>query len=249
MQLNRAGAHLALCDLDLEALSETMRLLENTANLATTHTVDVSDQDQMQQFSDAVLAQHGHIDILINNAGITNSPTLFEDLSDEIFEQIINTNLWSVYYGIRAFLPTLKTRAEASIITISSLAGLIGLTGYSPYTISKFGARALSESLAMELSNTPINIMIVYPGGVKTNIIKHAPNLADLDREPAHLAFTRAAMLTPDKAAEIILKAIKKKRHQLIIGPDARIAYLIRRLFPQRYPKILNAVFGRMGFG
>jgi len=249
LQLNLAGAHLALCDVDRFGISETLNLLDNKSLATSIHSVDVSDQGQMRQFALDVIAEHRRVDTLINNAGITNSPTPFAEITDQLFEKIIATNMWGVYYGIRAFLPHLRTRPEASIINISSLAGLIGLAGYSPYAMSKFGIRALSESLAMELSDTNIHVMIVHPGGVKTNIIKNATNLADADREQAHQTFTRAAFLTPDKAAEKILQAAKKNRHRLVLGTDAKITYLIRRLFPENYLKILNAVFGRMGFG
>ncbi len=71
--------------------------------------------------------------------------------------------------------------------------------------MSTFGIRALSESLAIELSGTNIHVMIVHPGGVKTNLIKNAPDLKESEREAAHQTFTKAAMLTPDKAAEKIL--------------------------------------------
>jgi NAD(P)-dependent dehydrogenase (short-subunit alcohol dehydrogenase family) len=203
----------------------------------------------MRQFAADVIAEHRRVDILINNAGITNSPTPFTEITDQQFEKIIAVNMWGVYYGIRAFLPHLKSRPEASIISVSSLAGLVGLAGYSPYAMSKFGVRALSESLSMELMGSNIHVMAVYPGGVKTNIIKNAPNLAGNEREQAHQAFTQAALLTPDKAAEKILRAAQKKRHRLILGTDARLVYLIRCLFPESYLKIINTVFGRMGFG
>ncbi len=249
LQLNQAGAHLALCDVDHFGISETLNLLKNKSLAASIHPVDVSDQRQMRQFVADVIAEHRRVDVLINNAGITLTPTPFEEISDEQFKKIININMWGVYYGIRAFLPHLRTRPEASIISVSSLAGLIGLSGYSPYAMSKFGIRALSESLAMELSGSNIHVMIVHPGGVKTNLIKNAPNLDEADRDAAHQSFTQAAMLTSDKAAEKILRAAKKKRHRLILGTDARIAYVIRMLFPEKYLNILNAVFGRMGFG
>ena len=249
LQLNQAGSHLALCDIDRFGISETHNLLKNKSIATSIHSVDVSDQKQMRQFAIDVIAEHRRVDILINNAGITLTPTPFEEISDEQFKKIIDVNMWGVYNGIRAFLPHLKTRPEASIISVSSLAGLIGLAGYSPYAMSKFGIRALSESLAMELSGTNIHVMIVHPGGVKTNLIKNAPNLDEANREQAHQSFSQAAMLTSDQAAEKILRAAKKNRHRLILGADAKLAYFIRMLFPERYLIILNAVFGRMGFG
>jgi len=245
---NQSGSHLALCDLAQGGLEETQDLLENKNLQASLHIVDVSDREQMGLFADEVIAQHGQADILINNAGITLTPTPFDEIPNKQFEKIINVNMWGVYNGVRAFIPHLKIRPEASIVTISSLAGLIGLTGYSPYAMSKFAVRALSEALSMELSATPVHVMVVHPGGVKTNLIRNAPDLAEDQREGAHQIFLKAAFLTPDKTAGKILRGILKKRNRIILGVDAKIVYTISRVFPRRYPKILQAFFSQMTF-
>ena len=93
LQLNQAGAHLALCDIDRFGISETLNLLDNKSLAASIHSVDVSDQGQMRQFSEDVIAEHRRIDILINNAGITNSPTPFSEISDQQFKKIIDINI------------------------------------------------------------------------------------------------------------------------------------------------------------
>jgi NAD(P)-dependent dehydrogenase (short-subunit alcohol dehydrogenase family) len=83
---------------------------------------------------------------LINNAGIILASTMFEEVSDNQFAEITRVNLWGVLHGIRVFLPHLKRRPQSSIVNISSLAGLIGLRGYSPYVMTKFAIRGLSEA-------------------------------------------------------------------------------------------------------
>jgi short-subunit dehydrogenase len=152
------------------------------------------------------------------------------------------------YYGIREFLPHLETRPDAGIVNISSLAGLVGLYGYAPYAVSKSAVRALTEVLQSEAGGRNLTILIVYPGGVKTNIIKNAPDLVEAQRETSHQLFTQNAWLTPDKAARKIVKAVRKRRKRLILGIDAKIVYAIRVLFPRRYPQILREVFSKMKF-
>ena len=148
----------------------------------------------MSQFVEEVIAEHGQVDILINNAGITLTPTVFEDISDEQYKKVIDVNMWGVYHGIRVFLPHLRTRPEAVIVNMSSLTGLVGIYGYSPYAMSKFAIRDLTESLQSELVGTNISVLIVHPGGVKTNIIKNAPDLNGTQlREEAHEIFTQVA--------------------------------------------------------
>jgi NAD(P)-dependent dehydrogenase (short-subunit alcohol dehydrogenase family) len=246
--LNQAGAHLALCDLDLEGLQQTKELLPLQNSVVSLHPTDVADRDQMTAFAAAVIQKHGQVDILINNAGITLTPIPLEKISDEQFKKVIAVNMWGVYNGIQAFLPYLSTQPEASVVTISSLAGLVGLTGYAPYAMSKFAIRGLSESLAMEYAQTKLHFMVVHPGGIKTNLIKNAPNINAQQQAAAHKTFTQVALLSPDKVAHRILKGIHRKRNRLILGIDARIVYTIRRLFPQKYPQILNAIFSQMTF-
>lgn len=130
IRLSQAGAHLASCDILPEGLAETSDLFTPEINVSL-HTVDVSNLEQTDQFTQDVLAEHGNVDILINNAGITLTPTIFDQIPDDQFEKIINVNMWGVYNGIRVFLPHLRTRPEAVIVNISSLAGLVGLYGYS----------------------------------------------------------------------------------------------------------------------
>ena len=127
IQLNQAGAHLAVCDLNMTGLEETRALLPDQALKSTLQLVDVASREQMQKFADEVIAQHGKVDLLINNAGISLTPKFFDDITEEQFEQVININLWGVYNGVRAFLPHLRTRPEAGIVNMSSLAGLVGL--------------------------------------------------------------------------------------------------------------------------
>jgi NAD(P)-dependent dehydrogenase (short-subunit alcohol dehydrogenase family) len=81
-----------------------------------------------------------------NDAGLTLTQTIFEDISDEQFKRVIDVNMWGIYPGIRVFLPRFRTRPEAVIVNMSSLAGLVGIFGYSPYAMSKFAMRGLTAS-------------------------------------------------------------------------------------------------------
>ena len=131
VQLSQEGVHLALGDIDQENLSQTREKLEKSGKVSL-HTVDVAHREGMARFASEVISEHGKVDILINNAGITLTPTVFENISEPDFEKVIDVNMWGVYYGIREFLPHLQPRPEAVIVNMSSLAGLVGLYGYSP---------------------------------------------------------------------------------------------------------------------
>jgi len=249
LQLAAAGARLALCDVDMHGLAETRRLAQGTEKTISLHHVDVANRKRMNEFALDVLEEQGQVDLLINNAGISFTPTLFDDFSPEQFEKLLNINMWGVFNGIHAFLPHMRNRPEAGIVNIASLAGLVGLYGYTPYSMSKFAVRGLSEALQSELVDSNISLLVVYPGGIKTNIIKHAPDLANNQREAAHTTFSKSALLTSDDAARKILKAVKKKKNRLVLGKDAKLVNNLRRLLGQRFPTVINTIFSKAMFG
>jgi len=248
LQLNALGARLALCDKDFTSLEETLKIMGENGDHIRLHQIDVSEREQMTQFAYDVLSQHGAADILINNAGISLTPLRFDEITDEQFEKVLNINMWGVHNGVRAFLPQLHTRPEASIVNVSSLAGLVGLYGYSAYSMSKFAMRGFSEALQSELAGSNVHLLIVHPGGVKTNIIKHAPNLPEDQREEAHNSFSQYALLNADQTVIKILRAVKKKKKRLILGADAHLVYALRTLFPQNYPKLIQVIFSQAMF-
>ncbi len=186
--------------------------------------------------------------MLINNAGISLTPLLFDEMTEDQFEKVINVNMWGVYNGIRAFLPQLCTRPEASIVNISSVAGLVGLYGYSAYSMSKFAMRGVSEALQSEFAGSNVSVLLVHPGGVKTNLIRNAPNLENDQREAAHKNFSKYALLSADQTVKKILRAVQKKKSRLIIGIDAHAVHTMRKLFPNSYPKIIQAIFKQATF-
>ncbi|MBI9047084.1 MAG: SDR family oxidoreductase [Anaerolineaceae bacterium] len=248
VQLFAAGADLALCDVDMAGLEETRQLCGNDEQRISLHRVDVSDRHQMQMFAGDVMQKHAGVDILINNAGISLTPEIFEDISHEQFERLVNINMWGVYHGLRTFLPHLKKRPEASIINISSLAGLVGLYGYSAYSLSKSAVRGLTEALQSELYGSGVSILLVHPGGIKTNIIKNAPNLKEDERMAAHEKFLKIASLDPDQAVKKILLAVRRKKNRLILGMDAKLVFTLKKCFPRNYPKVIQTIFSQEMF-
>ena len=247
-QLYQAGALLALCDLDQNGLENTLLLTGDDSSRVKLFQVDVSDQAAMTQFALDVESQLGPADMLINNAGICLIPQTFEETPDEQFKKVIDVNMWGAFFGIRAFLPQLKTRPEASIVNISSLAGMVGLYGHAAYSMSKSALRGLSEALQAELSGTQVHLLLVHPGGVQTNLIKNAPNLEQGLQEKAHKNFTELSFLTPERTVSRIIKAIQRKKNRAIIGLDARLILILKTLFPRRFPGILRTVFSQANF-
>ena len=238
---------LAIADVNREGLEETAAMLVD-ANVSL-HVVDVADRAAMASFVDAVISEHGRVTHVINNAGVALGGTLKEVSLDEI-EWLMGVNFWGVVHGTKLFLPYLVKEPEAHIVNISSLFGLVAPPGQTAYCASKFAVRGFTEALRHELEDTNIAVSVVHPGGVKTNIANSA-RIAESSEITADELEQRLARMnrnlsttTPDRAAEIIIKGIKKRSPRIIVGPDAQLLSWIQRLFPKRYLAIANAISG-----
>lgn len=228
LELARRGADVGLVDIDDDRLSEVKAAVEATGRKASTHLVDVASREQMAALPEQVIAEHGSVHILVNNAGVSvDLPFEQQDLDD--LEWITGINYWGVVFGCKFFLPHLHEVSEAHIVNISSSAGLTGMKGQSSYAATKFAVRGLSECLYVELMNTTVGITCVHPGAVATNIVE-AARMDPAHREKRLKAFHLA--MPPDKAARLIVEAIEKNRFKLVFCPESRILDLMKRLAP-----------------
>lgn len=227
------GCHLALADIDEEGLHGTAERVRTLGRRATTHRVDVSDLAQMEGFVSAVRDAHGRADVLVNNAGVTVAAT-FAEQSLEDFAWVVNINLWGVVHGCKLFLPLLLEQDEAYVVNLSSMFGLVGMPRQSSYCATKFAVRGFSESLAVELADTPVRVLSVHPGGVRTNIAKSAryrgPNSERLRTNTVRFFEQRG--MTPAAAADRIVAAMERNAERLLITPEAHATDVIKRLYP-----------------
>ena len=196
----------------------------------------MADRDAVYAWADRVVAEHGTVNLIINNAGVALGATV-ESMSYEDFEWLMNINFWGVVYGTKAFLPHLKQSGEGHIVNLSSVFGLISVPSQSAYNAAKFAVRGFTDSLRMELEIEGANVSVttVHPGGIKTNIARNARMDASVrdvagDPEKAVRDFERAFITSPEKAAEQILTAVRRDRRRALIGPDAKAIDLVSRL-------------------
>jgi NAD(P)-dependent dehydrogenase (short-subunit alcohol dehydrogenase family) len=245
LRLARAGCQLALADIDAGGLGETVAAARQAGSRATAHRVDVAALDQMTAFRDAVLGEHGGVDLLINNAGVALLGTVEEVSLDDI-RWLVDINFWGVVHGAKLFMPALKQRPEAHIVNISSVFGLIAPPGNAAYCASKFAVRGFSESLAHELAGSNVRVSTVHPGGIRTPIVTHAraaAGVGNAQRDDVITRFEQAARTTPDAAAERILRGIRRNEKRILIGGDARFLDGLQRLLPVRYWNVLGRFF------
>ncbi len=245
MGLARAGAQLALSDINAATLEETAKQARGLGVEVTTQTLDVSKREDVYAWADAVAKHYGRVNLVFNNAGVAVG-SLIEGVSYEDFEWIMGINFWGVVYGTKAFLPHLRAAGEGHIVNVSSVFGLISVPGNGTYNASKFAVRGFTEALRQELDMTGggVSCTCVHPGGIKTNIARDSrisDNMKGVlvkDAESGKRDFEKMFITTPDKAAETILGAVRRNQRRVLIGPDARAIDLMSRLLPTAYQRI-----------
>jgi NAD(P)-dependent dehydrogenase (short-subunit alcohol dehydrogenase family) len=243
LELASAGSDIAICDVDEAGLKATAELVRAKGRRVSTTRVDVSDRKAVHAWADAVVAEMGRVDAIINNAGVAVAEN-FEQMSYEDLEWIMGINFWGVVHGSKAFLPHLRKNGDGWIVNVSSVFGFIAVPTQSAYNATKFAVRGMTEAMRQELAGSGITVSCVHPGGIKTNIVHNARfyRAADgraQDKGSAAVDFEKMARTTADQAAKTIVRGMEKRSPRILIGPDAHIIDAMVRLSPVRYTNLI----------
>jgi all-trans-retinol dehydrogenase (NAD+) len=182
---------------------------------------DVSDRETVYRQAERLIAEYGPLYMLINNAGIVSGRPLLETPDEKIIRSI-NINMLSLFWTTKAFLPGMIERDSGHLVTISSAAGLIGVTGLADYSTSKFGVFGFHEAMRMELRRrkSRINTTVICPFFIDTGMFQGVK--------------TRIPLLLPilksDYAARRIVKAVLNNRQRLIMPSFVKSIFLLRLL-------------------
>ncbi len=250
LQLAAQGAHLALCDVNADNLQKTVDIASAHGVKVYSATVDVANRQAVQTFADNVSRALGNASVIINNAGVALSQNV-DTMSRQDFEWVLNINFWGVVNGCESFMPQLKQQGDAHIVNISSIFGIISVPSQSAYNASKFAVKGFTESLRQELNGSKIHVTCVHPGGIKTNIVRHARIHNDISGHavsPQKLAadFDKMASTSAEEAARQIVRAIEKNQKRLLIGADAKVLDAVQRLLPNHYDSVFKVGYRLM---
>jgi butyryl-CoA dehydrogenase len=237
------GCHLALSDIDELGLAETVEQCRDSGVTITSQRVDVADRASVFEWADRVVAEHGRVNLIFNNAGVALVATV-DAMSYEDFEWLMNINFWGVVHGTKAFLPHLVASGEGHIVNVSSVFGLVSIPSQSAYNSAKFAVRGFTDALRMELEieGAPVSATTIHPGGIKTNIARRArvdASAAVVAGEDVAGSFDKAALTSPERAARQILAAVAGNRRRALIGPDAKLIDLLSRAPGALYQRAL----------
>src|SRR5271155_3704795 len=247
LELARSGASVAISDVDTEGLAQTEEQLKAIGALVRSDRLDVTEREAFQLYADQINKHFGKVNQIYNNAGIAFTGdveiTEFKDI-----ERVMDVDYWGVVNGTKAFLPHLIASGDGHVVNISSVFGLFSVPGQAAYNSAKFAVRGFTEALRQEmiLAGHPVAVTAVHPGGIKTAIARNATAAEGLDAaQLAQLFDKRLANTTPQRAARIILEAVRKKKARVLVGPDAKILDVIVRLTGSGYQRLFTQAAAR----
>ena len=247
IELARSGAKLAISDVDVDGLAGTEERLKAIGALVKTDRLDVTEREAFLAYADAVNDHFGTVNQIYNNAGIAfNGYVEVSQFKD--IERVMDVDFWGVVNGTKAFLPHLIASGNGHVVNVSSVFGLFSVPGQAAYNSAKFAVRGFTEALRQEmiLAGHPVKVTTVHPGGIKTNIVRNMTAVEGFDKDEMVQTFDkRLANTSPQKAARIILDAVRKNKARVLVGPDAKVLDIIVRLTGSGYQRLFSAVTTR----
>jgi short-subunit dehydrogenase len=198
---------------------------------------DVSNKEEVDDLAEQVIREFGHIDILINNAGIGIYGKVEVQTVEEL-ELVMRTNYLGMTYCTKAFLGSMLYRHSGHIVNVASVAGSFGVAGMAGYCASKYAVLGFSESLHHELHGTGVGITVVSPIGVKTDFFNHESFGSS---RPNYAGF----LLDPKAVSRAILRASSSPRLEIIVPFYIRVGVWFKQTFPYLINPIVGWLFRR----
>ncbi len=206
------GHRVAMSDLDGELAAEAAAGL---GEKAAGYGLDVTDRDAFREHLTSVEAEHGPIDVVVNNAGIAPASPNILELDPELVERTIEINLKGVMNGTMEAVRLMRPRRRGQVVNVSSLAGLMGVPGLAAYAASKHGVIGFTDSVRMEFAEDGLEFTCIMPGPVETGM------MAGTASSPV------VSMLTPEQMAAGIVGAIESGKPRVALP---RSSYALARL-------------------
>lgn len=235
LALARQGAILILCDTNAGSLATVQAEIDRISRCLLAERVDVSSAEAMALFAERVHAQVPAVDILVNNAGVAVVGSMLTT-SLEDWRWIVGVNFWGVVHGCHFFVPNMVRRGQGGhVVNVSSMLGFNPSPDIVAYTATKFSVFGMSLCLVEDLRPHGIDVSVVCPGMVRTQIIESARITGYENPEQMRarvLRFYTKRNYGPERVARALVRAIERRRTIVVVSPEARFAYLFNRIWP-----------------
>ncbi|WP_299951844.1 SDR family oxidoreductase [uncultured Modestobacter sp.] len=246
VELARRGARLAVSDVDEAGLAATAARAEALGAQVHSARLDVTDRAAVLGHADAVAGHFGVVHQVYNNAGVAGGAAVLDSDWSE-YDRILGINLFGVLHGTKAFLPHLIASGDGHVVNVSSLNGIMAQASINAYSASKFAVRGFTEALRTEmlLAGHPVQVTVVHPGGVRTNIATAALEhgraqgaVTPADEARMRMYNEKLLRMPAEHAARIVVDGVEAGKPRILVGNDAKAVDLLVRLFPATYPRI-----------
>jgi 3-dehydrosphinganine reductase len=239
-QLAEQGASVWILARKEQQLKQALKIIESHRNsslqLFGTIQADVANLETLKPVLNNFVAENGAPDVLINSAGVAH-PGEFIDIEMDIFHWMMDVNYFGTVNVIHLVLPAMLERGQGKIINFSSMAGYLGVYGYTAYGASKFAVRGFSDALRAELKPKGITVSIVFPPDTDT------PQLAY--EEPfkppvTHFLSGNAKIMSPEAVASITLRQAARNRYIITPGFESTLFFTISNLLGKGIYRIMD---------
>jgi NAD(P)-dependent dehydrogenase (short-subunit alcohol dehydrogenase family) len=231
-ELTRRKARVVMADVNRDLVEEKARELSGSGGRVEAASLDVSDAKAVQDLVDSVAKNHGRIDYMFNNAGISITGDV-KDMALADWRRVFEVNLWGVVHGVQAVYPLMIRQGHGHIVNTGSSSGLAPWPSVTPYTATKQAVVGLSTSLRSEAETYGVKVSVVCPGFINTSIFS-SMKYVNIDREKALKELPFWGM-DPAKCARIILRGVERNKAIIVVGWDAWLMWHNYRLFPAAY--------------
>jgi len=234
-RFSRAGAICVLLDMDDARLLKREREFADAGYPVMARRCDVTRRADCDAAILAVIDRYGGIDVLFNNAGITQR-SAFVETRVEVYERVMAVNFFGALYCTKAAIDSL-VRRRGVIISNESIAGLAPLLGRTGYAASKHAMHGLFTSLRSEVRDQGVHVMVVCPGFIKTNLQDRALGAdGEVTRHPQSRIGRQD---TPEQVAEAIFRGAEREKDLLVLTGVGKLGYWFSRLAPRFYERCM----------
>jgi short-subunit dehydrogenase len=229
------GAKIVLAARSMDKLVELEKDLVNNGHNVLSVSTDVSKEDDCKKMIKATIDHFGRIDVLVNNAGISMR-AMFEDLDLDVMRRLMDVNFWGTVQCTKFALPYLL-ESKGSVVGVISIAGYLGLPARTGYSASKFAVRGFLDTLRVENLKRGLNVLVVAPGFTASNIRKTAL-IADGSTQ-GETPRNEDKMMSAEKCAEHIVKAVRKRKSELILTfIEGKLSVFLKKWCPRLLDKL-----------
>jgi len=227
------GWKVGLVDFNMEEAENTLNMVEKVGGSGETFRCDVREAEEVQAAADHFFDAWGRIDLVMNNAGVGVAGEV-ADIPLEEWRRVIDTDLWGVIHGCRAFIPRMKEQGGGHIVNTASMAGILSGAEMAPYNVSKAAVISLSETLKMELAPYNIGVTVICPMAVQTSVLETATYTDEFQHELAYVAMENVKMPIEEFARKVT-KAVERNRLYVVPHLTGKVLCLLKRFSPPSF--------------